>query len=313
MHVGIEIGGTKLQLGLGETDGRLAGLWRETVDAAAGPEGIRKQIVRGYPELLAQAKVAATDVAGIGIGFGGPVDDATGRIIKSHQIAGWDDFPLAHWIEELLGRPAVLGNDADVAGLAEALCGAGRGYSPVFYITVGSGIGGGFIVDGTIYRGQGRGGAEIGHLRMPVLSADGLHWLPLEELVSGWAIAKQAAAVQWTGPTPETAVTVAQLAQQGDAQALALLHRAWSHLADALCHVITLLCPRRIVIGGGVSLMGEALFFQPLRALVAERVFPPFDGCYEVVPAQLGEEVVVHGALALARRKFGSREILRVP
>jgi glucokinase len=76
------------------------------------------------------------------------------------------------------------------------------------------------------------------------------------------------------------------------------------YLAKAICHVIALLCPQRIVIGGGVSLMGEKLLFEPLRRLVAERVFKPFANCYEIVPAALGEEVVVHGALALARRRL---------
>ena len=76
------------------------------------------------------------------------------------------------------------------------------------------------------------------------------------------------------------------------------------YLAEALCHVIALLCPRRIVIGGCVSLMGEELLFKPLREMVAERVFKPFADCYEIVPSALGEEVVVHGALALARRRF---------
>ena len=91
----------------------------------------------------------------MGIGFGGPVDDATRTVIKSHQIAGWDGFPLADWVSDLVGVPAVLGNDADVAGLAEALFGAGKGLSPIFYITVGTGVGGGLIVDGEIYRGVG--------------------------------------------------------------------------------------------------------------------------------------------------------------
>src|SRR5205807_3821246 len=94
------------------------------------------------------------------------VDDATHTVIKSHQIPGWDGFPLADWMTELLGWPAVLGNDADVAGLAEALFGAGKGLSPIFYITIGSGIGGGLIVGGAIYRGCGKGASEIGHLRV---------------------------------------------------------------------------------------------------------------------------------------------------
>src|SRR5208282_5477554 len=90
---------------------------------------------------------------------------------------------------------------------------------------------------------------------------------------------------------------------RGDAHALALLHAAWTCLADAICHVIALTCPRRIVIGGGVSLMGEKLLFEPLRQMVAERVFKPFADCYDIVPAALGEAVVVHGALALAKKR----------
>src|SRR5205823_13285352 len=98
---------------------------------------------------------------------------------------------------------------------------------------------------------------------------------------------------------------VADVASLGDFLPLSVLRKAHSHVADAICHVIALLCPRRIVIGGGVSLMGEKLLFEPLRKMVAERVFKPFAGCYEIVPAALGEEVVVHGALALAWQRLG--------
>src|SRR3989440_3416394 len=190
MHfLGIEIGGTKLQLGVGAGDGVLAGLWRGTVDVAAGPEGIRRQITAAVPELLTRAGVERSRLRGVGVGFGGPVDDATHTVIKSHQIAGWDDFPLADWVSDLVGLPAVIGNDADVAGLAEALFGAGKGLSPIFYITIGSGIGGGFILNGEVYRGCGRGAAEIGHLRMALQDIDNrLDHCRLEELASGWGI-----------------------------------------------------------------------------------------------------------------------------
>src|SRR5262249_35075191 len=151
------------QLGVGPGDGVLRGLWRGAVDVTAGPEGIRRQITAAVAELLARAGIDRSHLKGVGIGFGGPVDDATRTVIKSHQIEGWDGFPLADWVGELVGLPAALGNDADVAGLAEALHGAGKGMSPVFYITIGSGIGGGLIIDGEIYRGRGRGAAEIGH------------------------------------------------------------------------------------------------------------------------------------------------------
>src|SRR4051794_38517754 len=111
MFLGIEIGGTKLQLGLGAGGGTIVALWRGKVDPAAGGEGIRQQITAAVPELLAQANLDRSQFRGVGIGFGGPVDDATRTVIKSHQIQGWDNFPLADWIGDMLGLPVALGND----------------------------------------------------------------------------------------------------------------------------------------------------------------------------------------------------------
>jgi glucokinase len=317
MFLGIEIGGTKVQLGLGEGDGVLCGLWRGPVDVPAGAEGIRRQIAKAVPELLGKAGLAKDQVNGIGIGFGGPVDDQTRKVIKSHQIEGWDNFPLADWIGDILGWPAVLGNDADVAGLAEALFGAGKGLSPIFYVTIGSGIGGGLIIGGEIYRGSGRGAAEIGHLRIfdPRTKTIDV----AEHHASGWAIghAPELATRYRLGADTEpfwrspeelarlTASDVARAAGEGNVLACRILSHAWDSLAEAICQVIALLGPRRLVIGGGVSLMGEALLFEPLRAKVAARVFKPFAGSYDIAPAALGEEVVVHGALALARQRLG--------
>jgi len=310
-YLGLEIGGTKLQLGIGRGDGVLAALWRGPVDPAAGPEGIRRQIVGAIPELLERSGVQRGQLRGVGIGFGGPVDDATHTIIKSHQIVGWDDFPLAAWLSDLVGLPAVLGNDADVAGLAEALFGAGKGLSPIFYITIGSGIGGGLILDGEIYRGIGRGAAEIGHLRMPYEKER----IPLEQIASGWGIQSTAALAchhggearilqEIRGDRDLSVPLIAEAAQRGDSVCQVALRNAFEALAEGICHVIALLCPRRIVVGGGVSLLGEQMLFEPVRRLVAERVFAPFAGRTDIVPAALGEEVVVHGALALTRKKL---------
>jgi glucokinase len=321
-YLGIEIGGTKLQLGIGHGDGTIAGLWRGAVDVAAGSEGIRRQISAAFPELLAKTGLSARDLHGIGIGFGGPVDDATRTVIKSHQIAGWDNFPLADWMSELVGLPAVLGNDADCAGLAEARFGAGKGLSPIFYITIGSGIGGGLIINGEIYRGCGRGAAEIGHVRVWwCCEKNGQvewEWGPLEGIASGWGIAHWARKRLANGEGAKsllrrrekdseqsfTAIEVGEAASRGDDFARSVLLDAQCCLAHAICHVVALLCPRRIVIGGGVSQLGDQLLFEPLRELVHRFVFRSFAGCFDIVPAALGEGVVVHGALALARKRF---------
>lgn len=318
MYIGIEIGGTKLQLGLGAGDGRLLALCRHSVDVAAGGEGIRRKIVAAIPELLTLGQVDRSALKGIGIGFGGPVDDATRSVIKSHQIEGWDGFPLADWLGNAVGLPAILGNDADVAGLAEALFGAGQGASPVFYITIGSGIGGGLIVDGAIQRGTGRGAAEIGHLQIRDPHRADSTMAALEKVASGWALGRHAREAVLNDPAGGvpllglaggvediTSELVASAATFHDPLANLVLSHGIDALADAICATIVLICPRRFVIGGGVSLIGDSLLFEPLRQRVAERVFQPFARLTEIVPAALGESVVVHGALALARQKLG--------
>lgn len=298
MYLGIEIGGTKLQLGLGPGDGTLAGLWRGTVAPAEGAEGIRRQIESALAELLASAGVTLDQVRSAGVGFGGPVDDVRRRVIKSHQIAGWDDFPLADWMMQVAGLPTALGNDADVAGLGEALYGAGARHSPLFYVTIGSGIGGGLIVNREIYRAVGKGAAEIGHLRFPLSGKS--EWGPLEEIASGWSIQRHAREV--LGDPHVTTADLARRAAAGDRVADELFEPARVALAEALCHVIALLCPARIVLGGGVSLADESVWLKPVRAHVERRVFAPFANCTTIVTAALGEAAVVHGAIGLAIR-----------
>ena len=304
MFLGIEIGGTKLQLGLGRGDGQLLGLWRGSVAAGEGGAGIRRTIVRAVPELLAKAGVERTQLRGIGVGFGGPTDDATQCVIKSHHIEGWNGFPLAAWLSDLVGLSTVICNDADVACLAEATLGAGKGFSPVFYITVGTGIGGGLVIDGEIYRGVGKGACEIGHL---VIRGEGI----LESFAAGWGIEARAKrdprldSLRRSVGSDLTVKDLAIAARAGDAAATECLNIATDSLGEGIQQLLTLLCPRRIVIGGGVSLIGEELFFAPVRQRVAEGAFEAFAGLTDIVPAALGEEVVIHGALALARMKLG--------
>ena len=325
--LGIEIGGTKLQLGIGQGDGNLVALERFGVDPPRGAAGILEQIVAAFPALLNKACLERNDIEAIGIGFGGPVEAERGRTQRSYQIAGWEDFPLAAWLSDRLGVPRVfVENDADVAGLAECRFGAGFGYSPVLYITVGSGIGGALIVDDRIYRGSGHGATEIGHLRVVSRSTTQAGWLELEQVASGWGIAAAARdlAQQRVGrehpdwvvlakangdPSQINASIVAEAASAGDPDACSILECAQRSFAFALTQAIALLAPRRIVIGGGVSLIGEEHWFGPIRRLADRDVFPSFRGQYDIVPAILREEVVVHGAVAIARDILISRPL----
>lgn len=315
--LGIEIGGTKLQLGVGRGQGEIVALVRLDVDPARRASGIREQIAAAFPRLLAAAGLDRAAIAAIGVGFGGPVDTRRGRIERSYQIEGWDDFPLADWLRGELGVPAVaIHNDADSAGLAESRFGAGQRRSPLLYLTVGSGIGGALVVDDRIYRGSGKGAVEIGHLLVPAGDGPDGPMRELEQVASGWAIARAGrnlvtAATAWSDghailqaaagdPDRITGSAVALAAARGDGAALAIVSRARRAVAFALVQTIALVAPARIVIGGGVSLIGEELWFAPIRRHVGDRVFPSFHEV-DIVPAALGEEVVVHGALALAR------------
>lgn len=339
MLLGIEIGGTKLQLGVSErADADFAAFERFDIDAARGATGILEQIERGVATLAQSYSIDQ-----IGVGFGGPVDSARGVTTKSHQVEGWDAFPLAAWLTNILKAPAVIGNDCDVAALAEATRGAGRSSRSTFYVTVGTGIGGGYVVDGKL-QGAGRpASAEIGHLR-PGPHADRPDET-VESLASGWGIvaaAQKRISGEVTPPldsirgqhgpqTPLalkkrihdveqadqeyvrdllnrcngdidslTAKQVAQAASEGNQIATAVIQHAIQTLGWAIAQVITLLAPETVVVGGGVSLIGEQMFFAPLREQVARYVFPPLAKRYRIVPAELGEAVVVHGAIALA-------------
>jgi glucokinase len=330
--LGIEIGGTKLQLGLGHGDGKLLALERRTVDSAAGSRGILAQLPELFAILTARCETSREAIAAAGIGFGGPVDAVSGCVTRSHQIAGWEGFPLADWVRNHLGVPrVVLQNDADTAGLAEVRFGAGRGLTPVLYVTIGSGIGGGLIIDGQIYRGAGAGAIEIGHLWVVDRMSSDLDVLKLEDIASGWAITRAARnfavrqraatdsrdpdqAKPWMvlqlvdgDPTRITPAVVAEAARLGDQEATFILGKAVAAMANALSQAVTLLAPRRIILGGGVSLIDEQQWFQPIRKLLNLHVFSPFRGSFDLVPSLLGEAVVVYGALALAGDAQDSR------
>lgn len=315
MLLAIEIGGTKLQLAVGRGDGRPpAALQRLEVVPADGAEGIRRTIERVGRRLVGSHRVRA-----VGIGFGGPVDVDAGRTLTSHQIDGWDDFPLVDWCRRVLGLPAVLSNDSDAAGLAEARFGAGRAGRVVFYSNVGSGIGGALVIDGRLFRGGLGVAAELGQLR-PGLSCRRADQT-VEAMASGWAIGQAARArLASAGDDPDAvdllrrsggqaerldAKTIADAALAGNRIARAVLDDACRAYGWGLAQMITLVAPNIVVLGGGVSQVGEELFFAPVRRYVGQYTFGPLAERVEIVSASLGQEVVLYGALALAAATRG--------
>ena len=268
MVLGVEIGGTKLQVGVADARGHLRQLLRLPVDRTAGRAGILRQLADRIPPLLHRSKVQA-----IGIGFGGPVDCQRGRVVTSHQVAGWSGFPLRQWFARQFHLPVVIENDSNCAALAEARCGAGQGHRIVFYTNVGTGVGGGLVVDGRLYSAR-YGAMELGHTRWP----DRQKFPTVEKLAAGLAIENGQS-------------TVAQSARV---------------MGVAVANVITLLNPDVVVVGGGVTKAG-AKFFRPLRAIVQRLVFAPYRQNYRILPAQLGDSVVVSGATLLAAELVARR------
>ncbi len=352
LYLGVETGGTKLQVGLGTASGELLAVGRGRARAEDGAAAIRGQVLELIKDVLARAHVSKGELKSAGIGFGGPVDVERGTVTKSHQVSGREGFPPTDWLSGELGVPVVVHNDADTAGLAEAVIGAGRGKSPVFYIMVGSGIGGGLIIDGRIYRGCGPGASELGHLVVPqfclgpdeqVDCTEGLERrVTVESIHSGWSIARRmchrlhrlSAAGEAERPGPEqsrqaaeamalanlaggielvTLESIGQAAAAGNLLAIEQLRATWKVLGWAIAQMIMLICPACVVIGGGVSLLGEELMFKPLREQVARMVFPPFVNSFSILPSSLGQSVVLHGAILLAASRAKSSSVGPAP
>lgn len=324
MILGIEIGGTKLQLGVGRGEqAEFEAFVRRDVVPADGAQGILSQIRECGTKLCQQF-----DIQAVGIGFGGPVDGANGLVTTSHQIEGWTNFPFVDWVHDQLDLPAVLGNDCDCAALAEAKFGAGAGCRTVYYITVGTGVGGGLVIDGRIHGTDRPAAAEIGHLR-PGLLAENPH-ATVESIASGWGVSSTARAclrneperiqdrllphgrphlsaedradiLSRCGDNPETLTTlmIGQAAADGNPGARSVLKTSTDVLGWGIAQVMALIDPDIVIVGGGVSLMGEDLFFRPLREAVSRYLFPPIGDSWQLVAPALDEEVVVHGAIAL--------------
>lgn len=298
LRIGIEIGGTKQQIVVGDAESNILDRCRFSVDPEDGGLVIRERISEELPKLIATHKPKR-----IGVGFGGPVDFTKGTVAVSHQVEGWSGFPLRDWLHELSGLPVVIENDANTAALAEALHGAGRGFNPAFYLNMGSGVGGGLVIDGKIYHGTAPGEVEVGHLR---LDNDGT---TVEDRCSGWAVDRAIRGAIADAPDSPLAQLIrgtqgceakhltAALAQD-DSIAQTILAILTRDLAFALSHVTHLFHPQVITLGGGLSLVGE-----PLRQAIAGKLpgflMEIYGNGPEIKLAELCEDAVPVGALLL--------------
>jgi len=273
----IDIGGTKFSIAVFE-GARMVRRESRRTDAEGGRDWMLDQI-----SMLARQWQREAPFDRCGIGFGGPVIFKEQRVALSTHVGGWRDFRFTAWVGDLLGVPAIMDNDANVGALGEARFGAGQGFSPLFYMTLSTGIGGGIYEDGRIWRGADSYGGEIGHL---TIRPDG------PECLCGWhGCFERMCSGLWL--KHDYGQTAQELMQDPD-----FVSRYVVDLALGLKAGIMLLNPARIVIGGGIAKAGDRLF-NPLRAELRRQVTSWSGARIDVVPAELGDDSVLYGALAL--------------
>jgi glucokinase len=275
----IDIGGTKFTMAMFDGD-RMVERESRITDREAGPEWMLDQIAS-----IAGGWQALRRIDRCGIGFGGPVEFDRQQVALSTHVGGWSDFDLPRRLEKPLGLLPIMDNDANVGALGEALYGAGRGYRPLLYMTLSTGIGGGIITNGdSIYRGADSYAGEIGHL---TIRPDGPECLCgsrgcFERMCCGLWLERD-----YGRPAEELL------------RDAAFVQRYVVDLALGLKAAIMLLNPARIIIGGGISKAGDALFI-PLRAELRRQITAWSRARIDVVPAALVDDSVLYGALALA-------------
>ena len=274
----IDVGGTKFSIAIFDGDRMVRRESRRT-DAEGGRDWMLEQI-----SSIARAWQLETPIDRCGIGFGGPVIFKEQRVALSTHVGGWRDFQLTDWVRDLLGVQAIMDNDANAGALGEGRFGAGRGCSPLFYMTLSTGIGGGICEDGRIWRGADSYGGEIGHL---TIRPDG------PACLCGWyGCFERMCCGLWL--QRDYGMTAEELMQDP-----AFVSRYVVDLALGLKACIMLLNPARIVIGGGIAKAGARLF-DPLRAELRRQITNWSGARIDVVPAALGDDSVLYGALALA-------------
>lgn len=289
--IGIDVGGTAIKLGRFSQDGTCLQSLTVATPQPQTPEAVLAVMV----DAIAQIDVDNQTIA-IGVGTPGPAD-ATGRIAQiAINLPGWQNVPLADWLEAKTGKPTVIDNDANCAGVGEAWLGAGRQFQNFMLLTLGTGVGGAIILDGKLFVGQ-RGAA--GELGLITLQPDGPicksgNQGSLEQYTSIQAIRRR------TGKEP---AELGMLAKAGDANALAFWQEYGRDLGIGLASLIYVLTPQAIVIGGGVSASFE-FFFPAIKAEIDKRVMPTSRMGLQIIPAQLGNSAGMVGAAKLAWQKF---------
>ena len=304
----VDIGGTHFRTGLFDEQGRRLLVLEGDTDRVAGRDWMLNQVAARCRDLMAQTDAP---VKACGLSFGGPVDFPHQRVTSVHS-SGWKGFELGKWMEQTLGVPCRLENDANAGALGEFHFGAGRGSKLMVYITISTGIGSGIIYEGKLLRGKDYMAGEIGHI--PVADSGSLCSCGgrgcLESFSSGAAM--ESRALEWAKRRPEhvermlelsggpeiTAKGLMLAAAEGDQAANQILKETARWLAHGILMIIRILNPEVIVLGGGVGQSGE-LLLKALRSSLEGLASPTITYSTETVTAALGTYSALYGAAAM--------------
>jgi glucokinase len=310
---GLDIGGTKLAVGVTDLSGRLVAERRQPSDVKRGPEAVVTDTISMIHATVCDAGGTAANLAFLGVASPGPLSQSRGVILSTPNMPGWENYPLIERLKGEFGCHTVLENDANAACLGEALFGSGVGHRFVAYFTISTGIGGGFVQDGRVLHGADGNAAEFGH--QIIVPFDGAIcgcgcYGHLEAYANGKSIVRRAVEAMESGEkssimdfvpdgSPLTPRELAEAAKAGDALAQRIWDRTGDYLAIGIVNVVQSFNPSIVVLGGGISNVGD-LLFEPTRRYVDDRIMPDYKGTFAIVPANLGDRVGVMGAVGLA-------------
>jgi glucokinase len=312
--LGIDIGGTKSAAVLGRADGTIVARSEEPTQAQAGPQAILARLIAMARELLQQQQIPPQTLCGIGISCGGPLDTKTGIVYAPPNLPGWEAVPVRAIFEEAFpGVRVALDNDANATALAEWRYGAGRGTQNMVFLTMGTGIGGGLILDGRLYRGANDLAGEVGHQTILIngpLCRCGKRGC-LEALASGPAVARLAQESLHYGrgkrlieaaggkPAQITAKHVIDTAKEGDPFCRNILSEVGTYMGIGLANLIQILNPERIVLGT-LAVHADELLLEPIRKAVDEYAWERSRNACTIVAAELGDSAQDLAAIVLA-------------
>jgi glucokinase len=307
--VGVDLGGTNIRAVVFGYGMEILGRSERPTEAQEGADGVIRRIAACVREALDRSSIAAEEVAGVGVGAAGLTNWKTGVVVLASNL-GWRNVPLKERLEqELDGLRVEVDKDTNAAALAEARLGAGREFKHFLYVTAGTGIGGGLILDGTLYRGATGGAGDIGHVVVDpdgprcgcgdhgcvevFSSGAGMVNRAREMLAGGEEAASSAMTVEELTPQ-----TIFEAAGEGDAVAARVVEKAGRALGLALADYVNINNPEAIVIGGGVVRAGRA-YTEPVERELRRRALPALGEIVKLVPPELGDDVGVTGAALL--------------